>query len=120
MVNMAKRILIVDDSLMMRKVITKLFKEASYQVIAQAKSGVEALAFYKTHHPDLVTMDLTMKDMDGFEAAGLILAFDKQAKILFLSNLDKDKYEDEVKRLGGIGFVSKHNTNEILDIIKNS
>ncbi|MFK5894836.1 MAG: response regulator [Pseudomonadota bacterium] len=117
---MTKRIIVVDDSLMMRKVITKLFKESGYDVVAQARSGIEAVDFYKRHQPDLVTMDLTMKEMDGFESAALILAYDKQAKILFLSNLDKDKYEEEVKRLGGIGFVSKHNTNEILDIIKNN
>ena len=116
---MAKKILVVDDSLMMRKVITKLFKESGYDVVAQAKSGAESLTLYKDHQPDLVTMDLTMREMDGFEAASLILAYDQQAQILFLSNLDKDKYEDEVKRLGGIGFVSKHNTDEILDIIAN-
>ncbi len=117
---MEKQILVVDDSLMMRKVITKMFEESGYEVVAQARSGTEALVLYKQHQPDLVTMDLTMKEMDGFEAASLILEFDKQARILFLSNLDKDKYETEVKRLGGIGFVSKHNTNEILDIIANN
>jgi len=117
---MTKQILVVDDSLMMRKVITKLFEESGYNVVAQAKNGLEALALYKEHQPELVTMDLTMREMDGFESASTILEFDKQAKILFLSNLDKDKYEAEVKRLGGIGFVSKHNTDEILDIIENS
>ncbi|MDM8547961.1 response regulator [Candidatus Venteria ishoeyi] len=117
---MAKQILVVDDSLMMRKAITKLFEESGYTVVAQAKNGNEALVLYKLYQPDLVTMDLTMKEMDGFEAASLIIAYDAQAKILFLSNLDKDKYETEVKRLGGIGFVSKHSTNEILDIIQNN
>lgn len=117
---MTKKILVVDDSLMMRKVITRLLESANHQVIAQAKNGIEALDLYKIHQPDLVTMDLTMREMDGFEAASLILAHDPQAKILFLSNLDKEKYEADVKRLGGIGFVSKHDSDAIINIINNN
>jgi two-component system chemotaxis response regulator CheY len=117
---MEKKILVVDDSLMMRKVITRLLEESGHHVVAQAKNGTESLSLYKNYQPDLVTMDLTMREMDGFEAASLILAYDQNAQILFLSNLDKDKYETEIKRLGGIGFVSKHNTDEILHIIENS
>ena len=57
---MSKRILIVDDSSMMRKMISKLLGPPGHVVAGEAKSGEEAVELYKSLEPDIVTMDITM------------------------------------------------------------
>lgn len=116
---MSKRILIVDDSSMMRKMLTRILTtKGGHTIAGEAKNGLEALELYKTLKPDLVTMDITMGEMDGLSAAKLILTYDSNAHILFLSNLDKEKYGDDVESIGAIGFVNKHQAQDILDVIK--
>lgn len=114
---MNKRVLVVDDSSMMRKMIAKLLQPPGHEVVGQAKNGLEAIELYKSLRPDIVTMDITMRDMDGLEAAKEILRYDESAHIIFLSNLDEEKYRDEVERLGALGFANKHKAKELLDII---
>ena len=114
---MSKRILIVDDSSMMRKMISKILKPPGHIIVGEAKNGQEAVDMYRELRPDFVTMDITMKGMDGFTAAREILKFDPQAHVIFLSNLDEDKYRKDVEQLGAVGFVNKHKTSEILDLI---
>ena len=116
---MSKRILIVDDSSMMRKMISKILLPGGHTIVGEAKNGAEAVELYKTLAPDLVTMDITMRGMDGFTAAQEILSFDDKAQIIFLSNLDKDKYGPDAQNLGAVGYVNKHKSRELLDIIEN-
>jgi len=114
---MSKKVLIVDDSSIMRKMIRNTLEDDNHQIVGEAKNGKDAVDMYKTLNPDLVTMDITMREMDGFAAAKEILNFDPNARIIFLSNLDEDKYSEDVKRIGAIGYVNKHNAKEILDLI---
>lgn len=116
---MSKRILIVDDSSMMRKMILKMLAPGGHIIVGEAKNGVEAVELYKSLNPDLVTMDITMRGMDGFTAAKEILSFDDKAQIIFLSNLDEDKYGQDAHSLGAVGYVNKHKSRELLDIIEN-
>lgn len=114
---MGKNILIVEDSAMMRKIITKELVSAGHTIIGEACNGAEAVEMYQTLHPDVVTMDITMRGMDGFTAAQEILAIDPEAKILILSNLNEEKYREKAVQLGVIGLVNKHKSSEILDLI---
>ena len=114
---MSKRILIVDDSSMMRKMITKILEPGGHNIVGEAKNGAEAVELYKSLKPDLVTMDITMRGMDGFTAAQEILRYDDEAQIVFLSNLDEDKYGKDAQRIGAVGYVNKHKSREILEII---
>ncbi len=115
---MSKRILIVDDSSMMRKMLIKVLTlKGGHTIVGEAKNGLEALELYKALKPDIVTMDITMGDMDGLSAARLILNYDSEAHILFLSNLDKEKYDYDVESIGAIGFVNKHKAQDILDVL---
>lgn len=114
---MTKRILIVDDSSMMRKMISRLLTPPGHEIVGEAKNGQEAVAMYHELKPDIVTMDITMRGMDGVTAAKEILRVDQTARIIFLSNLDEEKYRDEVTRLGAVGFVSKHHAQELLELI---
>lgn len=117
---MSKRILIVDDSSMMRRMIEKLLVDRGHMIVGEAKSGTEAVELYKNLNPDLVTMDITMREMDGFTAAREILKFDDGAQIIFLSNLDQEKYGPDAEQLGAVGYVSKRKSVEILDLIESA
>jgi two-component system, chemotaxis family, chemotaxis protein CheY len=114
---MSKRILIVDDSSMMRKLITRVLVGQGHQIVGEAKNGTEAFALYERLKPDLVTMDITMVNMDGLAAAQEILDHDPQARILFLSNRDEEKFRDRVGQMGAIGLVNKHHTDALLALV---
>ncbi len=114
---MGKRILIVDDSSLMRNRIKGLLKTEGHDIVGDAKNGKEGIELYKTLKPDLVTMDITMREMDGLEAAKEIMSYDNCAKIIFLSNLDREKYSKDIEQIGASGYVSKHQTRDILDLI---
>ncbi len=115
---MGKRVLVVDDSSMMRKMIVKTLSDGGHAVVGEAKSGKEAVIQYRALKPEVVTMDITMRDMDGFAAAREILRYDKAARIIFLSNLEEDKYRQEVEKIGAKAFVSKHAAEKILTVLE--
>ena len=115
---MGKNILIVDDSSIMRKMIKQTLLNQHHTVAGEAKNGKDAVEMYKRLKPDIVTMDITMRDMDGFEAAQEILNADPDARIIFLSNLDEDKYSEDAKRIGAKGYLNKHNAKAIVDLIE--
>ena len=117
---MGRSILIVDDSSIMRKMIKKTLENGAHQVVGEAKNGRDAVELYKKLNPDMVTMDITMREMDGFAAAKEILKYDADARIIFLSNLDEDKYSQDARRIGAIGYVNKHNAKAIIDLIENN
>jgi two-component system chemotaxis response regulator CheY len=117
---MGKRILIVDDSSIMRKMISETLKSGKHEIVGEAKSGADAVEMYRALSPDLVTMDITMRDMDGFSAAQEILAYDRNAKIIFLSNLDEQRYGEKIRQIGALAYINKHNANEILSFIEKS
>ncbi len=109
--------MIVEDSIMMRRVIAKALREAGHTIVGEASSGIQALELYEKLKPDLVTMDITMRGMDGITAAKEIMDIDKDARILILSNLDDEKYREEVERIGALGLVNKHKSGELLALV---
>lgn len=114
---MGKAILVVDDSSIMRKMIKQTLIKAGHTIVGEAKSGDEAVASYHELNPELVTMDITMRGMDGIAAAKAILEFDVDARIIMLSNLDQDKFSKEAAEIGAKGYINKHKTTEILNLI---
>lgn len=114
---MPKRLLIVDDSSMMRKAVTRMVEEAGYLVAGEARNGQEAVELYRNLKPDAVTMDITMRDLDGIEAAKMILAHDPEARIVFFSNLDDEKIQDETIRIGALGFANKHKPPDLISLL---
>ena len=114
---MGKTILVVDDSSIMRKMIKQTLNDAGHTVVGEAKSGDDAVSQYEGLKPDVVTMDITMRGMDGIAAAKQILDMDADARIIILSNLDVDKFSEEAIQIGAKGYINKHKTNEILDLI---
>jgi len=114
---MPKRLLIVDDSSVMRKAVTRMVKEAGYIVAGEARSGAEAVDLYQSLKPDAVTMDITMRGIDGIEAAKIILEKDPGARIIFFSNLDGEKFLQETIQIGAMGFANKHKPPDLISLL---
>src|SRR5581483_12021619 len=102
-----RRLLVVDDALFMRKMISGVAAEAGWEVVGEAANGVEAVALYKELRPDLVTMDLVMPEMGGLEALRLIRAGDPQARIVVVTALDQKQTLMDSIREGAIDFIVK-------------
>jgi two-component system, chemotaxis family, chemotaxis protein CheY len=101
------KLLIVDDSLIMRRAIERTLVSERFKEIRLASNGRLAVEEFKTFRPDVITMDITMPDMDGLTAVDLILQLDDSAIILVVSALaDKPTAVEAVKR-GASGFLLK-------------
>ncbi|NJM36964.1 MAG: response regulator [Akkermansiaceae bacterium] len=109
------KLLIVDDSLIMRRAIERTLVSSVFTEIRMVSNGRLAVKEYENFMPDIVTMDITMPDMDGLTAVELIIRFDPNARILVVSALaDKATAVEAVKR-GASGFLLKPITSESLE-----
>ena len=101
------RILIVDDANLMRKMVKTALIPLGHTIVAEAVNGVEAVEKYDELKPDLVTMDITMKEKDGIEAAEEILAKDKNARIIMVTALGQENLLTKAVKIGVRDFVVK-------------
>ncbi len=85
------RILIVDDSSVMRRNLSVILKEAGHTIVGEAVNGKQAVTLYEKTTPDIVTMDISMPVMSGVEALKEILSMDASAKIIMVSALNQKK-----------------------------
>lgn len=102
-----KRLLVVDDALLMRKMIRDVATESGWEVAGEARNGVEAVELYARLRPDLVTMDVVMPQMGGLEALRKIRAGDPDAQIVMVTALDQKQTLMESIRDGAIDFIVK-------------
>ena len=82
---MAVRVLVVDDAAFMRMMVKDILSKNGYEVVGEAENGMKALEKYQELKPDLVTMDITMPEMDGISAVKEIKKVDPNAKIVMCS-----------------------------------
>lgn len=104
---MSKRVLVVDDAVFMRMKLKDILEKNGYEVVAEAQNGVEAIEKYKTENPDLVTMDITMPEMDGIEALKGIKAVNPNAKIIMCSAMGQQSMVMEAIQSGALDFIVK-------------
>lgn len=102
-----KRVLVVDDAVFMRKTISSALLEAGFEVVGEARSGVEAVKKYRELNPDIVTMDITMPDMDGIDAVKKIKEHDPNCKIIIISAMGQDAMVKEALAAGAVNFLVK-------------
>ncbi len=107
-------IIVVDDSLILRRNLAKMLTDMGFRVPVDAKNGYEAIAAYERFLPDLVTMDITMPDMDGIEAVMEIKKKHKDAKIIMVTSHGQEDMVMGAIRAGASGYVLKPVTNEKL------
>lgn len=102
-----KKILIVDDAIFMRVYLKTILEKNGFEVIGEAANGLEAIEKYDSLKPDIVTMDVTMPEMNGLEAVKSIKKIDSNAKILMISAMGKESLLREAIINGAKGFIVK-------------
>ncbi|MGC1175443.1 response regulator transcription factor [Polaromonas sp.] len=113
------RLMIVDDSNMIRTRISRVVQSGGLKGIVLAglaKNGREALRLARATRPEVVTMDLTMPEMDGIECITELLRFDPKINILVVSALSDKSTAIQALKLGARGFVAKPFTDEELQM----
>ncbi len=100
-------VLIVDDSRTMRKMLAGALSEVGIDVAGNAGNGVEALEILKTVTPDLITLDITMPEMDGLEALKRIKEQNPDQKVLMVSAAGQKEKVLEALKLGALDFIQK-------------
>ena len=113
------RLLIVDDSNMIRQRISRVVQAGGIKgiaVVGLARNGAEAVRVARTTQPEVVTMDLTMPEMDGIECIAALLKHDPKINILVVSALSDKSTAIAALKLGARGFVAKPFTDEELQM----
>ena len=104
---MSISVLVVDDSPMARKMLIRSLPEKWDISITQAASGVEALAAYRTGRVDVMFLDLTMPEMDGYQVLEALRHEDLNCLVIVVSADVQEKAQHRVKELGAIAFIKK-------------
>ena len=100
------KILIVDDAEFLRMRISKMLVAEGHEVI-EAENGLQAVDIFKTAHPDLVLMDITMPEMDGLTALKTIKGVDPAARVIMLTALGQESVVLDAIKSGAKDFVVK-------------
>ncbi len=101
------KILVVDDSSIIRNILKKEFEKLGHEVLGLAKTGQEALSMYNRFWPDLVTMDITMPFMDGIEALKEIKNDFPDAYIVMVTSHGEEGLVMDAISSGARGYILK-------------
>ncbi|EFQ8063221.1 response regulator [Listeria monocytogenes] len=101
------KLLIVDDAMFMRTMIKNIVKDSDFEVVAEAENGLEAVKKYGEVKPDIVTLDITMPEMDGLEALAQIMAKDPSAKVIMCSAMGQQGMVVDAIKKGAKDFIVK-------------
>lgn len=103
---MAESVLIIDDTKFMRKMLRKILS-MKYNVAGEAENGVEGFSKVKELKPDLVTLDVVMPKMDGFEALDKIKEYDESQNVIMCTSVDQHEKVIEAIKRGADGYIVK-------------
>lgn len=101
------KLMIVDDSMIIRNRIENSFKNSEITIVGTACNGQEALDLFLRTKPDIVTMDLTMPEMDGLECIEKLVSYGTGVSILVVSALSDKSTGLKALQLGARGFICK-------------
>jgi two-component system chemotaxis response regulator CheY len=104
---MANRILVVDDAAFMRMMIKDILSKNGFEVVGEAADGNQAIEKYRELQPDLVTMDITMPEMDGITALKEIRQINPNAKIIMCSAMGQQAMVIDAIQAGAKDFIVK-------------
>ncbi|MGF7048753.1 two-component system response regulator [Paenibacillus macquariensis subsp. defensor] len=104
---MANRILIVDDAAFMRMMIRDILTKNGFEVVGEAQDGAQAIEKFKEVRPDLITMDITMPEMDGITALKEIKKIDPSAKVIMCSAMGQQAMVIDAIQAGAKDFIVK-------------
>ena len=104
---MGRKVLIVDDAAFMRMMLKDILTKNDFEVVAEAENGKVAVASFQKFKPDIVTMDITMPEMDGLASLKEILALDPSANVIMVSAMGQESMVREAVLSGAKGFIVK-------------
>ena len=102
-----KRLLVVDDAMIMRAIIKDTAKKAGWEIAGEATNGAEAVERFRELKPDMTTLDIVMPEMDGVEALRAIRQEAPDAKVVMISAIDQRAKLTECIQLGALDFIVK-------------
>lgn len=113
------RVVIVDDDTFVSGALKTILESGEEVTVAGVgKDGKEAVELYHSQKPDVLLMDIRMKEMSGLEAAEEILSKDPQAKILLLTTFSDDEYIVKALKYGVKGYLLKQDYHSILPALQ--
>ena len=104
---MSSTVLVCDDAVFMRTMVSDILSQAGFTVVGEAENGKQAVEKYQQLKPDLVTMDIIMPEMGGIEAVKQITQSDPAARILMCSAMGQQALVQEALQAGARDFVVK-------------
>jgi two-component system chemotaxis response regulator CheY len=116
---MANRILIVDDAAFMRMMIRDILSKNGFEVCGEANDGAQAIEKFKELKPDLITMDITMPEMDGIQALKEIKKIEPNAKVIMCSAMGQQAMVIDAIQAGAKDFIVKpFQADRVIEAIK--
>lgn len=116
---MSNRVLIVDDAAFMRMMIKEILSKNGYDVVGEASDGAQAIEKYQELTPDLVTMDITMPEMDGITALKEIKKINPSAKVIMCSAMGQQAMVIDAIQAGAKDFIVKpFQADRVIEAIK--
>ena len=113
------KVLIVDDSAFMRKILSNIISKETNLDIIEAIDGEEAITAYKSKKPEIVLLDIIMENKDGIEALKEIIKIDKKAKVIMVSAVGQEQMVREALKCGARDFIVKpFDSKKVADTIK--
>lgn len=113
------KILIVDDSMFMRRILINILNKAGFNDIIEAENGKEAIQKFKREKPDLVLLDIVMKDEYGTDVLKDIMKIDPNAKVVMISSVGQEAIIKETLESGASDFIVKpFKEEQIISVIK--
>jgi two-component system chemotaxis response regulator CheY len=109
-----KKVLVVDDAAFMRVSIKNMLSKNGYEVVGEAENGKVGLQKFQELSPDIVTMDITMPEMDGLESLKAILAVHPAAQVIMISAMGQESMVREAVLSGAKGFIVKPFKEDVL------
>lgn len=115
---MKPKVLVVDDAIFMRKMISDILVENGMEIVGEADTGSDAVERYNELKPDLVTMDIIMPEMNGIDAVRQIISVDSNARIVMCSALGQQALVQEAISAGAKDFLIKpFNPSRVIEVV---
>ena len=113
------KVLIIDDSKMSRRMLRTILEGIGHEIVREAGNGEEGLTLYKELTPDVVTMDITMPEMDGIKCLQEIRGIDPAAKVLMVTAAGQASKLMEALKSGAKDFICKpYEPEQIINAVK--
>lgn len=109
---MSRTVMIVDDSLFIRKILRGILVENGYIVTAEAGSGIDAMRNLHTNHPDIILLDIILPDSNGLDLLESIISACPDSKVVVCSSIGQEQVIQKSIDLGAKAFIQKPFTPE--------